>query len=118
MTKMAAMHVYGKDLKNVFFGTKRATTLNFGMHNWVLKYDQVCLNDDPGLTLTYLRQGQIWFLMLLYGEKGKTMDFSATIVVWFKTSNKWPKWQEVSVDIKPLSPGGCMSPCHEAIYMY
>ena len=23
-----------------------------------------------------LRQGQIWYLLLLYGEKGKTMDFS------------------------------------------
>ena len=29
-----------------------------------------------------LQQGQIWSLMLLYGEKGKTMDFSETIVVY------------------------------------
>ena len=50
-------------------------TLNFGMHHRVLKYDQVCLNDDPGLTLTYLWQGQIWFLMLLYGKKGKQWIF-------------------------------------------
>ena len=28
-----------------------------------------------------LRQGQIWSFLLLYGEKGKTMDFSETIVV-------------------------------------
>ena len=28
-----------------------------------------------------LRQGQIWSFMFLYGEKGKTMDFSKTIVV-------------------------------------
>ena len=28
-----------------------------------------------------LRQGQIWSFMLLYGEKGKTKDFSETIVV-------------------------------------
>ena len=41
-------------------------------------------------------------------EKGKTMDFSETIVI--ETSNRWPKWQEVSVDIKILSPGGCMPP--------
>ena len=31
--------------------------------------------------------------------------------LWFETSNRWPKWQEVSVDIKTLSPGGCMPPC-------
>ena len=37
------------------------------------------------------------------------MDFSETIVV-FETSNRRLKWQEVSVDIKPLSPGGCLSP--------
>ena len=29
-----------------------------------------------------LWQGQIWSLMLLYGEKGKIMDFSKTIVVY------------------------------------
>ena len=29
-----------------------------------------------------LQQGQIWSLMLLYGEKGKTMDISETIVVY------------------------------------
>ena len=28
--------------------------------------------------------------------------------LWFETSNRWPKWQEVSVDIKILSPGDCM----------
>ena len=28
-------------------------TLNVGMQHWVLKYYQVCSNDDPGLTLTY-----------------------------------------------------------------
>ena len=29
-----------------------------------------------------LQQGQIWSLMLLYEKKGKTMDFSETIVVY------------------------------------
>ena len=56
-----------------------------------------------------LRQGQIWSLMLLYGEKGKTMDFLETIVV-YDLKLAWPKWQEVSVDIKTLSPGGYMPP--------
>ena len=34
------------------------------------------------------------------------MDFSETIVVYDETSNRWPKWQEVSVDIKTSSPRG------------
>ena len=34
----------------------------------------------------------------------------------FKTCSKWPKWQEVSVDIKILSPG-IVCPWPAAIYM-
>ena len=44
-------------------------TLTLGMHHPVLEYYQVCSNDDPGLTLTILGQGQIWVLMLLFGKK-------------------------------------------------
>ena len=52
---------------------------NLGMQHRMLEYYmyQVCSNDDPGL-----QQGQIWSLMLLYGEKGKTMDFSEIILVY------------------------------------
>ena len=53
------MPTYGKKLKKIFSGAKRPMTLKLG---------------------TILRQGQIWSLMLLYGEKGKTMTFSETIV--------------------------------------
>ena len=28
---------------------------------------------------------------------------------FFETCNKWMKWQDISVDIKTLSPGGCLS---------
>ena len=50
-------------------------TLKLGMQHWVLKYYQVYSSDDPGLTLTYLRQGQIWSRMLLYGKKVKQWIF-------------------------------------------
>ena len=54
MTKMAAMPIYGKNLKKIFFSrTKRLMTLKVGMQHEVLEYYQVCSNDDPGLTLTY-----------------------------------------------------------------
>ena len=52
MTKMAAMPIYGKNLKTVFCGTKRPMTLKLGMQHRI-EYYQVCSNDDPGLTLTY-----------------------------------------------------------------
>ena len=37
--------------------------------------------------------------------------------LWFETSNRWPKLQEVSVDIKTLSPGGCMPPARGYIHV-
>ena len=54
MTKMAAMPIYVKNLKKIFFGTKGSMTLKLGMQHRVLEYYQVCSNDDPGLTLTTL----------------------------------------------------------------
>ena len=50
ITKMAAIPIYGKNLKNSSLEPKE---LKLGIHNRVLKYYQICSNDDPGLTLTY-----------------------------------------------------------------
>ena len=55
-------------------------TLKLSMHHRVLEYYQVCSNDDPGLTMTYFTARSN---MVLYKrEKGKTMDFLETIVVY------------------------------------
>ena len=70
-----------KTLK-IFAWTERPMTLKLGMQHRVLEYYQVCSSDAPGLTLTFFTQRQIWSPMFLYGEKIKTMDFSATIVVY------------------------------------
>ena len=70
-----------KTLKNLLLWNKRLMTLKLSMHHRVLKYYQVCSNDDPGLTLTYFTIRSNMVLYILYGEKGKTMDFSETIVV-------------------------------------
>ena len=44
-------------------------------------------------------------------EKGKTMDFSETIVVYdLKLATDDQSDKKVSVDIKTLSPGGFMPP--------
>ena len=48
MTSMAAMPIYGKNLKKILFsGTRRLMTLKVGMQHRVLKYYQVYTNDDP-----------------------------------------------------------------------
>ena len=55
MTKMAATPIYGKNLLKIFFfRTRRPVTLRLGMQHWGCGAYQVCSNDDPRLTLTYL----------------------------------------------------------------
>ena len=83
MAKMATMPIYGKKLKKIFFsGIKRPMTWKVGMQHRVLKYCQVCSNDDPELTLTYLMARSKIVLYAFVYEKGKTMDFSETIIVY------------------------------------
>ena len=82
-TNMAAMPIYGKKTLKIFFsGTKWPMTLKLGMQHWVLKYYQVSSNDDPGLTLTYFTARSNLVPYVFVWEKGKTMDFSETIVVY------------------------------------
>ena len=65
-----------------YSGTKRPMTLKVDMQHRVLKYYHVCSNYDPRLTLTYLtaRSNLVPYAFGL--EKGKTIDFSETIVVY------------------------------------
>ena len=54
ITKMAAMPIYGKNLSEIFFSrTGGPMILKLGMQHWGLKLYKVCINGDPGLTLTY-----------------------------------------------------------------
>ena len=108
MTKVAAMPIYGKNLK------KSSSPESKGRWPWNLvccigcssttKFIQMVTLGWPWLIL---RQGQIWSLMPLYEKKVKQW---LSCRLWFETSNRWPTWQEVSVDIKSLSLGGCMLP--------
>ena len=56
-------------------------TLNVGMQHRVFEYYQVCSNDAPGLTMTYFTARSKLVPYAIVWEKGKTMDFSETIVV-------------------------------------
>ena len=57
-------------------------TLKVGMQHRVLEYYQVCLNDDPELTLTYFTARSNLVPYAFVWEKGNIMDFSETIVVY------------------------------------
>ena len=67
-----------KTLK-LFSGIKRQMTLKLDMPYQVLENYQICLNDDAGLTLTYLTAKSNLVPYAFVWEKGKTMDFSETI---------------------------------------
>ena len=57
-------------------------TLKLGMQHWVHEDYQVYSNDDPQLTLTYFTARSNLVPYAFVWEKGKTMDFSETIVVY------------------------------------
>ena len=57
-------------------------TLTLGMHHRVLEYYQVCSNEDAGLTVTYITARSNLVPYAFIWEKGKTKDFSGTIVVY------------------------------------
>ena len=53
--------------------------LKLGMQHWGLKFYKVCINGDPGLTLTYFTAGSNLEVKAFLKEKVKTVDFSETI---------------------------------------
>ena len=55
-------------------------TLKVGMQHRVLEYYQVYSNDDPEMTMTYFMARSNLVPYAFVWEKGKTMDFSETIV--------------------------------------
>ena len=66
----------------------------------------------------FLRRGQIWSLILFYGEKGKTMGFSETIVVYNLKLATNDRSDKKFLLTSKLSPLGLCTPCRGAIYMY
>ena len=57
-------------------------TLKLGLQHWVLEYYQDYSNDDPGLILSCFTARSNLDPYAFVWEKGKTMDFSETIVAY------------------------------------
>ena len=53
--------------------------LKLGMQHWGLKLYKVCINGDPGLTLTYFTARSNLKIQAFLKEKVITVDFSETI---------------------------------------
>ena len=73
-----------KTLKYHLLWSKKADDLTVGMQHRVLAYYQVCSNDDPGMALTYkyFTTRSTLVPCAFVWKKGKTTDFSETIVVY------------------------------------
>ena len=110
MTKMAAMPIYDKSLKKIS-GTKRPMTLSLGMLHRVLGYYQVCSNGDPVLTLTYFTGRSNLVPYAFVWEKGKTMDFSETIVVYDLKLATDDRSDKKFLLTSKLCPLGAVCPC-------
>ena len=82
-------------------------TLNLSVHHWVLENYQICSNDDPGMTLTYFTARSNLVPHAFIWEKGKTMDFSETIVVYdlkLATDDRIDKKFLLTSKLYPLYP--------------
>ena len=83
MTKMAVMPRYGKKQKNLLLRNQKLyMTLKLGTQHRVLECSQIYSNDDPGLTLTYFTTRSNLVPYAFVWEKGKSVDFSETVVVY------------------------------------
>ena len=85
MTKMAAMPIYGKNLK------KSSSPEPKGRWPWILVCNIGCSSTTKfvqmmtlGWPWPILRQGQIWSLMLLHGKKVKQLIFQKLLpsMIW------------------------------------
>ena len=77
---MAAMPIYGKNLKKSSSPEPKADDLETWYAASGLKYYQVCSNHDPGLTLTYFTTRSDMITYAFVWEKGKTRIFQKLLL--------------------------------------
>ena len=106
-----------KRLKNILLQNQKTDGLKLGMQHRVPEYCQVCSNNDSGLILTYFMAmstldpyGFVW-------EKGKTIDFSETIVGYDLKLATDDRSDKTFLLTLKLSAGGCMPPASGYIHV-
>ena len=97
--------------------------LKLGMQHRGLKLYKVYINSDPGLTLTYFTARSNLVPYAFVWEKGKTMDFSETIVIYdlkLATDDLSEKTFLLTSILFPGGGGGggLYAPCPGTMYMY
>ena len=95
--------------------------LKLGMQHRGLKLYKVYINSDAGLTLTYFTARSNLVPYAFVWEKGKTMDFSETIVIYDLKLATDDRSDKTFLLTSKLFPGGgrvLYAPCPGAMYMY
>ena len=91
MTKMATTPIYGKNPLKIFSSrTRRPITSGLGIQHWGCGAYQVCSNDDPRLTLTYLTlrsnllsyafNGNFFFEKLIFLENCRSLSHFSHLI--------------------------------------
>ena len=85
----------------------------------MIEYYQVCSNDDPKLTLTYLKAMSNLDHYAFVWEKGETMDFSEKVVVYDLKLATDDRSDKKFLLTSKLCPLGAVCPLPRGyIYMY
>ena len=85
-------------------------TLKLGMQHRMLEYYQIYSNDDPELTLTYFMTRSNLVPSDFVWEKGKTMDFSETVVVYYLKLATDDRSDKKFLSTSKLCPLGAVCP--------
>ena len=93
-------------------------TLKLGMQHRVLEYYQVYSKDDPGLTLTYFTARSNFVPDAFIWKKGKTMDFSDSIVVYDLKLATDDRSDKKFLLTSKLCPLGAVCPARGYIHVY
>ena len=112
MTKLAAMPIYGKNVKKSSLEPKGWWPWNLVCnieYSSTIKFAQMM---TLGWPWPILRQGQIWSLMLLYGKRVKQWIFQKQLstVVYIVTVWRNAPLQNSALFLCNICPGGCMPP--------
>ena len=78
LTNIAAMPMYGQNLDKLLLWNQTSDDFESWYQHRVLKYYQVCSNDDPVLTLTCFTTMSNLFPNAFVRDEGKIMDFLRT----------------------------------------
>ena len=112
MTKMAAMAINRKKPLKIFFSrTRRPMILRLGVKHQAMELYKVYINHDHGMTLTFLRQGQLRSPMHLNGKSRKITFNGRKLARNEQMDRKF-------MFMKIFLAQGVVCPCPGAIYMY